>query len=113
MHLQPIQASTHEWRKDNFPKADATQQLLGITEEVGELAHAHLKQTQGIRGDDNLHIEEAKDAVGDLVIYLMGYCSYRGWDLETIIRDTVEHVLQRDWIENPSDGTRTDEPSLS
>lgn len=107
MHLMPVQSRIHTWRQQNFPNADATQQLLGIAEEAGELAHAHLKQMQGIRGDDNLHIEEAKDAIGDLVIYIMGYCSYRGWDLETIVRDTAEHVLKRDWIADPLAGEST------
>lgn len=99
-----MQEATHVWRQRNFPDADATQQLLGVGEEVGELMHSHLKQMQKIRGDDNLHDENAKDAVGDIVIYLMGYCSWRGWDLHDLIEATVEHILKRDWIANPLNG---------
>lgn len=102
--LTHMQNKLHLWRVRNFPDADATQQLLGVAEETGELSHAHLKQMQGIRGDDKLHEAEARDAVGDLAIYLMGYCSYRGWSLEDILFDTTAHVLKRDWIKDPLEG---------
>lgn len=102
--LEVIQRVVHEWRQRNFPDADATQQLLGVAEELGELSHSHLKEMQGIRGDSGLHQANAKDAVGDLMIYLMGYCSCRGWDIRKILIDTADHVLKRDWIANPEDG---------
>lgn len=99
-----LQQELHEWRLRNFPDADPTQQLLGVGEEVGELMHAHLKSMQGIRGDDKLHEAEAKDAVGDIVIFLMGYCSYHGWDLMQLVYDAAETVFARDWIADPVAG---------
>jgi hypothetical protein len=102
--VNKLQEELHAWRQYNFPNADAAQQLLGVVEEVGELSHAHLKQMQGIRGDDDLHIAEAQDAVGDIVIYLMGYCSYRGWSFTELIEATAAHVLGRDWIADPVTG---------
>jgi NTP pyrophosphatase (non-canonical NTP hydrolase) len=100
-----LQDELHRWREKNFPKATSVQQLLGIVEEVGELSHAHLKEIQGIRGDSALHVAEAQDAVGDIVIYLMGYCSYRGWDFDVMVMNAATEVLKRDWIADPMGGS--------
>jgi NTP pyrophosphatase (non-canonical NTP hydrolase) len=99
-----LQGEMHDWRLRNFPEADPEQQLLGVVEEVGELAHAHLKDIQGIRGDAYKHEAESRDAIGDMLIYLMGYCSYREWSLAKILLDTWQDVKQRNWIANPEDG---------
>lgn len=104
VNLKPLQTELHTWRQRNFPAADSEQQLLGVVEEVGELSHAHLKAIQGIRGTSEEHEAAAKDAVGDIVIYLLGYCSYRGWDFEDILGVTAAHVLKRDWIGDPKAG---------
>ena len=102
-----LQAKVHTWRERNFPDADDTQQLLGIAEECGELSHAHLKAMQRIRGSQAEHDAAARDAIGDLAIYMMGYCSYRGWDLMEIIQETADHVLKRDWIADPVGGNES------
>lgn len=65
-----------EWVAKNFPDSYKTDSLLGVVEELGELAHAHLKSKQGIRGTKAEHDEAAKDAIGDLVVYLLGVISY-------------------------------------
>lgn len=65
-----------EWVARNFPDSYKTDTLLGVVEELGELAHAHLKSKQGIRGTKAEHNEAAKDAIGDLVVYLLGVISY-------------------------------------
>jgi NTP pyrophosphatase (non-canonical NTP hydrolase) len=80
---------------------------LGVVEEVGELAHANLKEKQGIRGTTEEHIEAEKDAVGDILIYLTGYCSYRGWDMLELFEQTAEQVMKRDWLADPSKGEAT------
>lgn len=100
----------HEWREYNFPRADALQQLMGVVEEIGELHHVELKRLQGIRGyDDDAKFEhEARDAVGDILIFLAGYCSYRKWDIVDIYRDTIEEVVGRDWIKNKMTGLPLD-----
>lgn len=102
--LTELQYQIHEWRKRNFPGANSIQQLLGVTEEVGELSHAHLKAMQGIRGTPQQHQEAAMDAVGDILIYLMGYCSCLGWKIEGILEATTARVLARDWIADPVAG---------
>lgn len=103
--LAKLQSELHVWRERNFPNADADQQREGLVEEVGELHKAHLKQKQGIRGYAGEYgDEEQKDAVGDILIYLAGYCSYRGWNMQTILETTAYTVMQRDWIKYPKDG---------
>lgn len=110
-NLAYMQEAMHKWRTVNFPDADATQQLLGVAEETGELSHAHLKAMQGIRVNED-HEANAKDAVGDIVIYLMGYCSYNGWDLMEIIAKTCDHILQRDWNKNKETGEVPEDPGF-
>jgi len=38
---------------------------MGLVEEVGELAHAHLKNEQGIRGTPEEHVQAKVDAIGE------------------------------------------------
>jgi NTP pyrophosphatase (non-canonical NTP hydrolase) len=78
---------------------------MGVVEEVGELSHAMLKQSQGIRGSYELHESEMEDAVGDILIYLTGFCSAKGWDMAEILETTAENILARDWIRDPVEGT--------
>lgn len=100
MTLREIQAEQRAWVLRNFGERPAYHPLLGAVEELGELAHAHLKEEQGIRRNEN-HVENAKDAVADVVIYLMDYCSSRGFDMQEIVQSTWEKVRQRDWKANP------------
>ena len=82
--IRELQAEIEPWSLRNFPTADATQQLLGIQEEVGELSHAHLKEMQGIRQNED-HVEMAKDALGDIFVFLAGYAIRRGFALQDIV----------------------------
>ena len=70
-----------EWVAKNFPPYDyevpGNDSVLGCIEELGELAHAHLKSKQGIRGSQDEHDAAAKDAIGDLIVYLLGVISAR------------------------------------
>src|SRR5690606_9697949 len=87
--LDEVQGLHHQWLDHNFPGQTGTEwpgergwePLLGVVEEVGELAHAHLKATQGIRGTREELRAEAADAVGDVVIYLLSYCNATGLNL--------------------------------
>ena len=93
------------WLRHNFPDQDPYEPLLGLMEEVGELAHAHLKHKQGIRGLAGLEAQAAKiDAVGDIFVYLMSYCNANDIDLETAITDTWAQVRERDWQADPTKG---------
>jgi NTP pyrophosphatase (non-canonical NTP hydrolase) len=101
MTLRELQEQQRVWVAHNFGERPSWHPLLGAVEELGELAHAHLKQTQGIRLHEN-HEENAKDAIADVVIYLADYCSSRGFDMQAIVEQTWEKVRQRDWKKNPN-----------
>jgi len=102
--LKEIQRQQKTWSEYNFPDNGPLDELLGIGEELGELHHAVLKMRQKIRGDETEHVLAARDAIGDMMIYLMGYCNRMGWDLKDIIDDTWAQVKQRDWVRFPKNG---------
>ena len=96
MTIREIQEEHKAWVAHNFPGRTSIQPLLGIVEEAGELCHAVLKKMQGIRTDED-HDAHERDAVGDISIFLLDYCSSRGWDFEQIMNETWRVVRQRDW----------------
>lgn len=104
--LREIQQEQAEWAEKNFGSQKAHEALLGVVEEVGELAHAQLKFEQGIRGfqDTKKFDETAKDAVGDIMVYLMNYCTINGWSMTKILNDVWEDVSKRDWVVDPQGG---------
>jgi NTP pyrophosphatase (non-canonical NTP hydrolase) len=95
--LETFQREVGEWTEKNFCPHPPHHPLLGIIEEVGELAHAHLKDEQGIRGTPEEHREEAVDAIGDIVIFLADYCCVNDFDLEACIDETWQKVRERRW----------------
>jgi|LGVF01.2.fsa_nt_gb NTP pyrophosphatase (non-canonical NTP hydrolase) len=103
--IDTIQTLHKRWTEKNFPDQVADDCFKGVVEEVGELAHADLKKKQGIRGTSAEFDAEARDAVGDIMIYLMGYCTQRGWLLSEVLQDTWEKVVsKRDWVKYPGNG---------
>ena len=90
------------WLRHNFPDQRPHDALLGLAEEVGELAHAHLKWEQGIRGlSTEKYRELAGDAIGDIMIYLASYCNTNGFDMQQELYKAWEGVRKRDWREDP------------
>lgn len=76
LDYKQLVAERNQWVKTNFPDQEpGTDSVFGVMEEVGELAHAHLKQKQGIRMNED-HDAKAKDAIGDVIIYLLGVMNY-------------------------------------
>jgi NTP pyrophosphatase (non-canonical NTP hydrolase) len=102
--LRQFQQEQKEWSDKNFVGKKDYQPLLGAVEELGELAHAHLKGEQGIRGTDVELRSMAQDAVADVIIYLADYCNMRGFDLEQILEQTWGQVKQRNWKKNKLNG---------
>jgi NTP pyrophosphatase (non-canonical NTP hydrolase) len=102
--LKIIEQEQRAWSEKNFGSKFGTgyRPLLGALEELGELAHAHLKQEQGIRIDQD-HESAKKDAVGDCCIYLMDYCHGQGFTLEEAIEYAWREVKTRDWKANNID----------
>lgn len=110
MELAQLQSEYKVWSDRNFPNETPEDQLIGALEELGELAHANLKGRSRIREGANardvLRAKE-RDAVGDVVIYLMGYCLKRGFSIAECVADAWDEVKHRDWVANPVDGRGT------
>jgi NTP pyrophosphatase (non-canonical NTP hydrolase) len=103
-------AERDEWVARNFPPYEGqipgNDSILGVMEELGELAHAHLKAKQGIRGTQAEHDAAAKDAIGDITVYLLGVMSAHmdpkniGLPRTAYTPDTAEQTLFRlgSWV---------------
>jgi len=99
--FREFQNDVAKWTHRNFPTALPHMPLLGLSEEVGELSHAHLKGEQGIRHTKAEIYRMKKDAVGDILVFLANYCDLNNLDLQDCKDHTWEQVRQRDWIANP------------
>lgn len=100
-----LQLLTGEWRYKNFPpdKREAFHQMMGVVEETGEIAHALLKLSQDIRGNEDLE-DKLMDSIGDLVIYLCGVCDARDLTLFECVNRAWLEVKDRDWVKYPDTG---------
>lgn len=105
--LRQLQEEHQPWLRHNFPNAQPWEALVGLQEEVGELAHAHLKGFNKIRKFvGGVEIAAAKqDAVGDILIYLVSYCITNDLDLQHCLEVTWNRVKQRDWQADPEGRT--------
>lgn len=101
-----LQKQHAAWEAVNFPISEQNHMhsLVGMVEEVGELAHALLKMDQGIRGTENEHMAEARDAIGDIFIYCAGLCNKLGINMQACIAHAWIEVGSRDWTKNKLDG---------
>ena len=106
MNLLQLQREVGVWAWRNFPKAKPYQPLLGASEELGELCHAHLKMEQRIRGTRAKHFMDKRDAVGDILIYLAHYCELNGINMEAAVGDAWAEVKQRDWRKHKRTGKK-------
>lgn len=82
MDWQTLIEERDEWIAHNFPDNELPkpqESILGLIEEIGELAHSHLKELQHIRGTDEEHQANAKDAIGDATVYLLGVMAKIGY----------------------------------
>ena len=120
LSLAEIQKSVGEWAQRNFGNNQSKHPidnnigpmgslcpLLGIIEEVGELAHCVLKAHQGIRGfnDSEKYLTERDDALGDILIYLCDFATREGVNLQETLNKVFHRVvLKRNWVENPHNG---------
>jgi NTP pyrophosphatase (non-canonical NTP hydrolase) len=105
MALDRLQRQRKPWGEHNFPDATPEDQIIGAIEELGELAHANLKRRQGIRGTEAEHTDAERDAIGDIIIYLTGYCINRGFSIAECVERAWNEVKDRDWIANKDNGS--------
>lgn len=111
LNLRELQEKHCDWSDENF--GDVTGHFdrgvlhcaLGAAEEIGELCHGVLKAEQGIRGSVDDHRDGVRDAIGDIVLYLIDLCGKLGLDFEAVLQDVSEEVHGRNWNENKKDGT--------
>lgn len=103
MDLNSLQTEHEPWLRHNFPEVESWEALVGLQEEVGELAHAHLKGKNRIREmrTDAAIVAAKADAVGDILIYLVSYCITNGLNLQDCLDRTWERVKRRDWQADP------------
>jgi NTP pyrophosphatase (non-canonical NTP hydrolase) len=108
--IAEAQAEIHEWSTRNFGAFVDVQKFinlssfLGMVEELGELAHAILKQAQGIRGTKEEHDEAIDDAIADLMVFTLDFAGRNNKDLESIFNRVWAKVKERDWKKNPQLG---------
>jgi NTP pyrophosphatase (non-canonical NTP hydrolase) len=98
-----IQIEHRQWQEYNFGKIPVHDSILGAMEELGELCHAYTKLKQGNRVNED-HVADMKDAIGDIVIFLISICNERGWNFQDIVIDVWTQVRQRDWRKYPENG---------
>ena len=100
-----MQEELAEWQAKNFKGTTTDDMILGMVEELGELAHCILKRKQGIRNFNKLDTEEIKakigDAFADVVIYGIQAMTKEGIDAVDALRITRSEVMKRDWVNNP------------
>lgn len=70
--------------------------LLGMQEELGELCHSHLKQEQGIKMEED-HEFKKRDAIGDLMGFLICYCDSQNIDIEVCMKEAWTVVKERSY----------------
>jgi NTP pyrophosphatase (non-canonical NTP hydrolase) len=75
--LARLQQEHFEWTQRNFPGQSHWECFLGLVEELGELTEAHIK------GD----ADGLKDAAGDIIVYLAGYCTANNYNLQPCVDD--------------------------
>jgi NTP pyrophosphatase (non-canonical NTP hydrolase) len=108
--LKKTQDEIIEWSHRNFGEVPNSQipirvsSFLGMVEEVGEIAHAILKQAQGIRGTSEEHEEELSDGIADLLVYTLDFCGRNNRNSEELLAKIWAKVKQRDWNKNKKDG---------
>ncbi|MDQ3170340.1 MAG: DUF4406 domain-containing protein [Acidobacteriota bacterium] len=92
------------WQAHNFPGRPAYWPLLGMVEELGELAHAFLKAEQKIRGTPEEHRAMKIDAVIDLFVFGIDFCGAEKIDLRAALTEVWGRVRTRDWRKFPRYG---------
>jgi NTP pyrophosphatase (non-canonical NTP hydrolase) len=102
--LKTLQSDDYKkWVVHNFGNHPSWKPLLGMVEELGELAHAYLKRSEGIKLHEN-HDEKIKDAVADIVIFMADFCNLEGIPLEETVQKIWDEVKQRDFKKFPKNG---------
>jgi NTP pyrophosphatase (non-canonical NTP hydrolase) len=93
--INELQCEIGAWAVKNFPGDTRADLVLGLVEEVGELARAVLKQNQGVRGNYTMWENAILDELPDVFIKLCHVCAVFGYDLETLVQTKWATVQNR------------------
>lgn len=106
MEVRELIGNIVSWQEYNFGPSYGTgyRNLLGVIEEVGELAHAQLKGEQGIRHKPEEILPMKVDAIGDILVFLINYCTSQGIDLIECLEAAWGEIKDRDWRKFPKNG---------
>ncbi len=119
INLTVMMNDLQTWSQKNFGDNKGINHLgplIGMQEELGELAHIALKKHQDIRRDeefskpDDLGILPEHDALADILVYWLDYCWRVGiQDPELLVEKVLyQRVLKRDWNKHRKIGRRID-----
>jgi NTP pyrophosphatase (non-canonical NTP hydrolase) len=97
LELTAWQLAVSRWHDQAFGEADDTpcRAQLVLTEEVGELSRAIVKQSQGIRGTSEQWETEQEKEIGDVLISLAMVATRCGISLGAALEDRWRTVRQR------------------
>ena len=99
MNIDRFQNVIAAWRFTKFGPhvANGHQPLIGIMEELGELSHAHLKGEQGIKHSPEEIIRLKVDAIGDILVFLCGYCDSQNLLLSDCAEVAWKEIKDREY----------------
>ena len=111
INLTVMMNDLQTWSQENFGDNKGIKHLgplIGMQEELGELAHIALTKHQDIRTEegfdrpDELGILPEHDALADILVYWLDYCWRIGiQDPEALVEKVLyQRVLKRDWNEH-------------
>jgi NTP pyrophosphatase (non-canonical NTP hydrolase) len=85
--FEELNSAVVEWAKARkiIPNATPVSQLLKAFSEMGELADATNKTTE----------DEAKDAVGDVLVCLINYCELQGYSVLECLQLAYDEIKDR------------------
>lgn len=98
-----LQSTIAQWQREHFPTGTGLiHQAVGLSEEVGELCRAILKQDQKVRGSWEDWQDEIRKEVGDVGIRLMLLADAAGFDVQTCVEQRATYVMGRDINHDPA-----------
>jgi NTP pyrophosphatase (non-canonical NTP hydrolase) len=108
--IRDTQAEILAWSTRNFgarvPIAYDVSSFLGMVEEVGEIAHAVLKMSQGIKGSRAKHEADVIDGIADLMVFTLDFAARNGLDAEKALEQVWAKVKLRDFTQDKQVGGR-------
>ena len=101
-----LQDRAVSYSKRNFGEhyGSGYRNLIGVMEELGELAHAQLKGEQNIKHTQEEILLMKIDAVGDILIFLANYCDSQGLAMGDCVLSALNEIEKRDFVKNQITG---------